>query len=112
MLKHIIVAACLAISTTPVLAEPSSTDSPVQLAQDCGWFAIFSCSTRAGEVQRFINRTGYGFMIDSSSSMFPNFRPGYYCAADGPMSRREAQGLVNDARGNGAAPTAYVKSSC
>jgi hypothetical protein len=108
----------LAFGLTCAMMSPAVADGrtptrePVQMAQACGWFAIYSCSTRASEVQAFIQRTGFGFMIDSSSNMFPNFRPGYFCAGDGPVTKARADSFVREAQHTGLAPTAYIKSSC
>jgi hypothetical protein len=93
-------------------AERDVSAGTVQMAQACGWFAIYSCSTRASETQKFINTTGFGFMIDSSSNLFPNFRPGYYCAGDGPVNKARAENFAREGRHTGLAPSAYVKSSC
>jgi hypothetical protein len=102
----------LGFGSVAVASERDQPEVPVQVAQACGWFAIYSCSTRAGEVQNFISRTGFGFMIDSSSNMFPNFRPGFYCAGDGPMNKSRADAFVREALHSGMAPTAYAKRSC
>ncbi len=102
---------CMVIGPA-VASDSAPSREPVQVVQACGWFAIYSCSTRAGEVQAFIQRTGFGFMIDSSSNMFPNFRPGYFCAGDGPVTKARADYFVREAHHTGLAPTAYLKRSC
>jgi hypothetical protein len=104
--------AVLILTTTVAPALPQLKNperSLVLKVQECGWFAIYSCSRDWREARQYAAAEG-GRVIDSSSPDFPNFRPGWYCAAFGPMSHSMAS-----ARRNGMLyqyPDAYVKSSC
>jgi hypothetical protein len=88
-----------------VAAAPVSSDGPAnvakpegsyQVAQACGWYAIFACARNRGV-------TGPGRTIYTSD--YPNFRPGYYCKVMGPFSRGEAVSRANAYGG-------YAKSAC
>lgn len=81
-----------------------------QVAQVCGYFAISACHRSWRAARRSANRYG-GFVIDSSNPNYPNFRPGWYCSAIGPVPRWRAFRIRNRMRANGAY-SAYVKSSC
>ena len=88
-----IVSAAVAIAALSCLAgvgaaAPVSSDNPAhvatpagsyQVAQACGWYAIFSCARNRGV-------TGPGRVIDTSD--YPNFQPGYYCRVMGPFHTR------------------------
>ncbi|MEM8627171.1 MAG: hypothetical protein AAGF32_04445 [Pseudomonadota bacterium] len=94
-------------------AAPASKFAPgsIQVAQACGFYAIFSCSRqRGGAVRRAARRMG-GYIINTSSSAFPNFRGGFFCAVSGPKNRRSARQTSREARRRGFR-TAYVKNAC
>jgi hypothetical protein len=82
----------------------------VELAQVCGWFAIYHCSRGHQEAASVAGRYR-GFVIDSSDPRLPNFRPGWYCVVEGPTSRSLALSWAGYARRDGHS-TAYAKSSC
>jgi hypothetical protein len=82
----------------------------MQLAQVCGWFAIYYCSRGYQDAAGFAGRYR-GFVIDSSDARLPNFRPGWYCVVEGPTSRSQAFSWAAYARRDGHS-TAYAKSSC
>jgi hypothetical protein len=114
MHARLLIAACLAFALAAssagarsLLHEPGN--SPVLKVQRCGWFAIYSCSRDWGEARAAASAEG-GRVLDSSSPEFPNFRPGWYCAAFGPMSYDEALSIRNSLLRQ--YPTAYAKSSC
>ena len=100
-------------SATPVDPKSgtvtNSRSTAVQLAQACGWYAIVYCGERR-DAQNFSNRTGFGYVIDTNDSDYPNFRGGYYCVVDGPMGRSATLDLAE--RSRSFAPTAYAKSAC
>jgi hypothetical protein len=95
-------------------AEPQRISRPpqkgVQLAQVCGWFAIYYCSRGYQEAASVAARYR-GFVVDSSDPRLPNFRPGWYCVAEGPTGRLQALDWAAYARRDGFS-TAYAKSSC
>ena len=91
-------------------APKASAEANVRVAQACGWYAIMLCSTSRGEAARWSNSHGVGRVIDTTSERYPNFRPGYYCVVEGPMSRGAAVGTANSYRG--ISPTAYAKNAC
>jgi hypothetical protein len=82
----------------------------VELAQVCGWFAIYYCSRGYQEAASVAGRYR-GFVVDSSDPRLPNFRPGWYCVVEGPTSRALALSWAGYARRDGYS-TAYAKSSC
>ena len=92
--------------------ERPRTQAPAgnQLAQVCGWFAIYHCSRSVQEASRFASNYR-GFLIDSSDARLPNFAPGWYCVVDGPTSRDQAMSSAGYARRDGH-HTAYAKNSC
>lgn len=90
------------------LIEKGPTGS-IHKVQECGWFAIYSCSRSWRDARNAASAEG-GLVLDSSSPDFPNFRPGYYCAAFGSTSRERAMSIKNRLRYS--YPDAYVKSSC
>lgn len=89
---------------------PTAAPGSYQVAQACGWYAISVCSRRFGGAQRGANRYG-GYVINSSSAAYPNFRPGWFCSVRGPTSRGQARRFRNVMRSLGAR-TAYVKNAC
>lgn len=91
-------------------AKPRLPDGSFRVAQECGWYAIYSCSRSRGEAQRFSRDNDVGYVIDTSDSDYPNFRRGYYCVVDGPMSRGRALSAAD--RASDFAPSAYAKNAC
>lgn len=84
---------------------------PPPAVSACGWYAIAYCSQ---DYQAAQARTGAysGYVINTSdSARFPNFRPGWYCVARGPMGRGAALSAAARMKSLGAT-TAYAKSSC
>ena len=92
----------------PALALDPSV--PVVKVQNCGWYAIFHCSPDLRSAQRWVNRYGQGFVIDTSDGAYPNFRPGFFCVVNGPTSRGQALSTVDDSRD--IAPSGYAKNAC
>jgi hypothetical protein len=90
--------------------HPGKAPKGTQVAQVCGWFAIYFCSRGYRDAARFAGRYR-GFVIDSSDHRLPNFRPGWYCVVEGPTSRSQAQAWAAYARQDGH-HSAYAKSSC
>jgi hypothetical protein len=68
----------------------------IQVAQSCGWYAIFSCACNP-------QVGGPGYVIDTNE--FPNFRPGYWCNVIGPSDYYTA---TRNARSYGG----YAKQAC
>lgn len=91
-------------------AKPRLPDGSFRVAQECGWYAIYSCSRSRGEAQRFSRDNDVGYVIDTSDSDYPNFRRGYYCVVEGPMSRGRALSAAD--RASDFAPSAYAKNAC
>lgn len=87
--------ACLAL---PALATDTYVgDDRYDVAQACGWYAIFQCDRNG-------NPGGPGYTIYTSD--FPNFSPGWHCKVMGPFENRSA--AVRAANQNGG----YAKSAC
>lgn len=74
----------------------------------CGWYAIYSCHESRRAAVRDINRAGYGGVINTRD--VPNFRNGFYCVVDGPISKGNAQRRVNRSRRHFDSP--YIKNGC
>lgn len=116
--RSLIISAVLAAAPITASAEVGGRAAPsatapagsYQVAQACGWYAISVCSRSRGAARRAANTHG-GYVIDSGSDEFPNFRPGWWCAVNGPMSRRRALRRADDMRYEGAR-SAYAKSAC
>jgi hypothetical protein len=89
---------------------PRPTHKGVQLAQVCGWFAIYACSRGYADAAGVATRYR-GYVIDTSDPTYPNFRGGWYCVVEGPTSRDQALALAAYARRDGH-HTAYAKSNC
>ncbi len=114
------VAAGLALAASlsafgPAAAQSSSSAASdakgsFQVAQACGWYAISVCSRKYGPAQRAANRYG-GYVVDTSSGAYPNFRGGWYCAVVGPKNRSAAKSTAALMRRRGAS-SAYVKNGC
>lgn len=85
-------------------------DRSMRVAQACGWYAIYSCSQSRDEARRFSHEYGLGYVIDTSSDDYPNFRGDYFCVVEGPMSRSAALSKAEDA--HQFAPSAHAKSAC
>lgn len=90
--------------------KPQLPDGSYRVAQACGWYAIYSCSRSRRDAQRFSRENDIGFVVDTSDDDYPNFRRGYYCVVEGPMSRRRALSAAD--RASDFAPTAYAKNAC
>lgn len=110
----IVSAAMLGLAGFPAGAMDSSTrplpDGSYRVAQACGWYAIYSCSRSRRDASRFSREHDIGFVIDTNDEDYPNFRRGYYCVVDGPMSRGRA--LSEADRALDFAPSAYAKNAC
>jgi hypothetical protein len=81
----------------------------VRKVQQCGWFAIYYCSRDWRDARAAASAEG-ARVVDSSSPDFPNFRPGWYCAAFGPMGYNDALATRDSLLGRYR--DAYAKSSC
>lgn len=78
-------------------APQSRGDGRFEVAQACGWYAVFQCAKNP-------NLGGPGYVIVTNN--FPNFRPGWYCKVLGPFgSQGEAAQMARRYGG-------YAKSGC
>lgn len=105
-------AACLPFAAQAAGNTSSQSPAPgsYKVAQVCGWYAIAACHRNWRAARNSANQFG-GYVIDSSNPNYPNFRPGWYCAAVGPMPKWRAQQRVEGMWADGAG-SAYIKSSC
>lgn len=109
----VIAATSASASQTPPVGNNATavpTTGSYQIAQACGWYAISVCSRGRGRAQNAANRFG-GYVIDSSSEAYPNFQPGWYCAVEGPTSKRQARIRRREMRQDGAT-SSYIKNGC
>lgn len=74
----------------------------------CGWWAIYSCHKSRNRAIRDMNNVGYGGVVHTND--VPNFRNGFWCVADGPTTRSNAQRKKNRARRDFS--SAYIKKGC
>lgn len=109
----------LAISTqagaTPQGTERLSGPTRVHAVQGCGWYIILTCQKNRGAAVASLNRLGgpgvggqAGANVINTNN-YPNFRPGWWCVADGPYGSR---GAAEEIAWREAVPGAYVKSAC
>jgi hypothetical protein len=113
-LAALMVAASTASASQSSVGNAEAKISPpagsYQVAQACGWYAISVCTRGRGGAQRAANNYG-GYVIDSSSQAYPNFRGGWFCAVEGPSNKRAANRRKREMRQEGAR-SAYVKNGC
>jgi hypothetical protein len=83
-----------------------------RLDQGSCWYAIFFCSLRPSEALRWTERHANGRVIDTLSKEFPGLKKGYYCAVEGPTSRKSALDKAQSSKRLGKAPAAYAKEGC
>ena len=95
----------LALAAGVVLAAHASASATT--FQGCGWYVIMGCAKSYAGAQRM---AGNGFLVVYTND-YPNFRDGWYCAAEGPFdSRSRADSFLFQVEGN--VPDAYVKNGC
>lgn len=93
--------ACAAAITVAALTPAAATTF-----QGCGLYVIMGCSKSHGGAQRM---AGNGFLVVYTND-YPNFRDGWYCAAEGPFGRSQANSFLASVRGS--VPDAYIKNGC
>jgi len=91
-------------------AKLSAPAGSYQVAQACGWYAISVCSQSSKAANSAANSYG-GYVLDTSSQAYPNFRPGWYCAVEGPSSKSSANRRKREMQQDGAR-SAYIKNGC
>lgn len=95
---------CLASAAS---AGSAQATEPFKVAQACGWYVVLGCFKGYGAAERRANNIG-ARVVDTNE--YPNFRNGWYCAVDGPHSRRRAKQLRRSWRGT--VGDAYAKAAC
>jgi hypothetical protein len=95
-------------------ATRHQNEGKYQVAQACGWYAIYMCSRNAREAENWTYQREAidSFTIHTSLAQYPNFAPGWFCAVDGPMDRTLAVAKARLMREYGTAPMAYAKNAC
>ena len=87
--------------------------SHIQVAQRCGLYVIGTCSRSSREANREADEIGLGYVINTSSSNYPNFRSGFYCVVEGPLDDRyEAEAIRRRWLRRGAPSSTYIKDAC
>ena len=89
-----------------------STPKSDRLDQGACWYAIFFCSLGPQEALRWTERHALGRVIDTLSGEFPRLKKGYYCAVEGPSSRKSALDKAQSSKPASKTPRAYVKEGC
>lgn len=102
-IRTTVLAAALGV-VLPQSALAENTSS-FEVAQACGWYAIVGCS-RDWNGASSIAPPGTQ-IIDTN--LYPNFRNGWFCAADGPYP---SQAVVPLWRWKQFHSDAYAKSAC
>lgn len=100
-----------AIERTPTPLAGSTPKSD-RLDQGTCWFAIYFCSLGPREALRWTERHDYSRVIDTLSGELPRLKKGYYCAVEGPSSRKSALDKAQSSKRSGQAARAYVKEGC
>jgi hypothetical protein len=98
------------VKTPPRLV--GGTPKSDRLDQGACWYTIFFCSLGPQEALRWTERHAHGRVIDTLSGEFPGLKKGYYCAVEGPSSRKSALDKAQSSKLSGKAPGAYVKEGC
>ena len=82
-------------------------------AQDCGEYVILGCFKDVQSAQARSNNLGGALVLDTSSPRYPNFSPGWFCAAQGPYAPGSAASDQTKRywQANGI-PDAYIKNAC
>ncbi|MFZ1815479.1 MAG: hypothetical protein WBO55_16955 [Rhizobiaceae bacterium] len=83
----------------------SANDGSFQVAQACGWYAIVGCARSWDQANA--DAPAGTYVIDTNQ--YPNFRNGWFCAADGPYATRDQVPLWQWKQYRS---DAYVKSAC
>jgi hypothetical protein len=85
--------------------------SEFQVAQACGYYVIMGCFRNENAAWNRVNDLGgAGVATVVWTNDYPNFRNGWYCAVDGPYSKRLANSVRTDMRR--FVSDAYVKNGC
>ncbi|MEM7427986.1 MAG: hypothetical protein AAF441_17980 [Pseudomonadota bacterium] len=100
-------AALVALAVPATSSIPAQAAGEFKVAQACGWYVVLGCFKSWNSAQRRADNIG-AIVVDTNE--YPNFRNGWFCAADGPYSRSRARQLRWDWKGT--VPDAYAKSAC
>jgi hypothetical protein len=97
----------------PPPPTPSHSSPPTPAAPACGWYAIAFCRThdREAEVRQWNDKNARARVIDTGSSAFPNFSPGWFCVVSGPHDKAAAAAIESRWKANGWS-TSYIKNAC
>ncbi len=110
MLKSICATAAFILTVTvagTLAPGKASAEESYRVAQACGYYVILGCFKSYGAAANRANTIG-ARVVDTNN--YPNFRNGWFCAADGPHCRRRARQLRRAWRGT--VHDAYYKSAC
>lgn len=86
-------------------AAVAKTQGQIRVAQACGWYVISGCFRDYDAAARRAGRIG-AFVVDTSSGAYPNFRPGWFCAAFGPYDQYTAKSKSHYIK------PSYIKNAC
>jgi hypothetical protein len=83
-----------------------------QVAQACGYYVILGCFKNENAAWNRVDSLGGAEVATVIwTNDFPNFRNGWFCAADGPYNRKSLSNSVrNDLKSQ--VSDAYVKNGC
>jgi hypothetical protein len=91
-------------------AYQSNPSAPLQ--SGCGWYVVTACKKSYDEAASYAMRFKTGSVINTSSSEYKNFRPGFFCVASGPTDHATAVSSAERWRAAGVSPNAYAKNGC
>ena len=96
-----------AIGLAAAMAAASHAPAAASTFEGCGWYVIMGCFKSYNGAKR---RAGNGFLVVNTND-YPNFRNGFYCAADGPFGRKsDANSFLAGVKSD--VPDAYAKKGC
>ena len=101
-MKTIAKATAVVLSVFGITALPA----PEAHAQQCGWFAIGSCTTASRYPK---NPMGWGMV---KTSEVQGFRNGYRCIVSGPQTKSGARRDRNILKNRWGIRSAYIKRGC
>lgn len=112
MMKSLaIFALATGLSVTAAWADDprkGKADEPIVVAQACGWYIISGCFKSWNAASNKARQLGAAaFVVDTSSGQYPNFRPGWFCAAFGPYNDK----WTAQSKSKYIKPS-YVKNGC
>ena len=94
------------LAIAAVVITGTAAEAAASTFRGCGFYVIMGCTKSQSGARRIANG---GPVVRTND--YPNFRNGWYCAAEGPFaSRYKADSFLFQVEGS--IPDAYVKNGC